>query len=314
MISVLLATHNSHPGRLGRTVDALCAQTLDTTSWELIVTDNASSPPLNLSSLNVPASVNVRLVREDKPGLIHARMAGIMTSVGDIILFCDDDTVLDADYLAFSAALFEADSRLGNAAGQSLPNFEITPPDWVREFADCLALRDFGDECRVIEGTLNGYPSFAFGGGGAAFRRAALALFEARYADSSGPILTGRSGTSLASGEDNTLVLSVLEAGWKVGYFPELTLTHLIPAGRLETAYLGRLNRGIAKSWVEVLGLHDICPWTPAAPWTLPLRKARSYLRNRAWAGPAEYVRWQGACGHFEGRASLNRIRARHAA
>jgi hypothetical protein len=28
-------------------------------------------------------------------------------------------------------------------------------------------------------------------------------------------------------------------------------------------------------------------------------------LRNRAWAGPAEYIRWRGVCGTFEGQAAL---------
>ena len=54
-----------------------------------------------------------------------------------------------------------------------------------------------------------------------------------------------RTGTSLASGGDNDLVFTALHAGGEVAYFPELRLTHLIPAGRLAPDYLTRLNRGI---------------------------------------------------------------------
>jgi hypothetical protein len=97
----------------------------------------------------------------------------------------------------------------------------------------------------------------------------------------------------------------LLKRGSTVCYLPQLKMFHLIPSGRLTREYLGRLNHGIAKSWVQVLALHGICPWKSVYFWTVPLRKCRAYFRYRAWAGPAEYVRWRGACGHFEGRALI---------
>ena len=117
------------------------------------------------------------------------------------------------------------------------------------------------------------------------------------------PVVAGR---DLTSGEDCDIVLSVLRAGWQVGYFPELVLTHLIPAARMTRAYLANLNYGIARSWVGVLARHGIVPWPPARPITVPLRKARAYMTYRAWAGPGQYVRWRGACGQFDGRAELS--------
>jgi hypothetical protein len=116
---------------------------------------------------------------------------------------------------------------------------------------------------------------------------------------------TGRHGIDLASGEDCDIVLSVLRTGWQVGYFPELVLTHLIPAARVTRAYLAKLNYGIARSWVTVLARHGISPWPPAKPITIQFRKARAYMTYRAWAGPGEYIRWRGACGQFDGRADL---------
>jgi hypothetical protein len=68
--------------------------------------------------------------------------------------------------------------------------------------------------------------------------------------------------------------------------------------------YLARLNRGIAKSWMQVLRKHDANPWSPIAPWTVPLRQFKAWFTHRAWSGPAEFIRWQGACGHFEGRGA----------
>ena len=64
-------------------------------------------------------------------------------------------------------------------------------------------------------------------------------------------VLTDRRGNELTSGGDNDIVFCVMQAGWEVAYVPQLSLTHLIPAGRLEAGYLARLNRGIQKSCVS---------------------------------------------------------------
>jgi len=307
-VSVLISTHNPHWGRLSRTLDGLLAQTLSANDWELVVVDNASTPFLAAQALRLERHPRARLVREERLGLIFGRIAGIEASRGEIVIFCDDDNVLAPDFLTRTVEIFSADPRLGNASGKSLPDFETAPPLWTQEFYGNLALRDFGNEQHVYEGWSGEYPTLAFGGGGAAFKRSALVGVLLRLSTRT-EIIPGRTGQEFASGEDNDIILSLLRDGWRVGYFPELLMTHIIPATRLAPTYLGRLSHGIAKSWLQVLALHGICPWKPASNWSVPLRKWRAYLRYRAWAGPAEYVRWRGACGHFEGRAIIGGIR-----
>lgn len=314
-MSVLVSTHNPNPERLARTLDGLLAQTLPQSEWELVVVDNGSRIPLDPATLGLKRHGHARVLREERLGLIYARLAGIASSTGELIVFCDDDTVLEPEYLAAALRIFTGDARLGNAAGLSLPEFGIEPDRWVREFDGCLGVRSLPNEIRIQDGWTGTYPGFAGGGGGAVFRRRALpSWLRGRKSHVNALMLPGRQGTELTSGEDNHLVLEVLKAGWRVGFFPQLVMRHLIPPARLERRYLGRLNRGIAKSWVQVLSMHGICPWAPAAPWTVPLRKLRAYFAYRAWAGPAEYVRWHGACGHFEGRALIHRARQRDVA
>jgi hypothetical protein len=62
------------------------------------------------------------------------------------------------------------------------------------------------------------------------------------------------------------------------------------------------------RTWVEVLAVHGIRPWTPVHRWSLPLRKARAWARLRAWEGPASRIRWRAACGTFDGRATLGAL------
>jgi hypothetical protein len=190
--------------------------------------------------------------------------------------------------------------------GKSLPEFAVEPPDWVREFFPLLALRDLGPEPLVAPSlcapgaSRAEYPPCSPIGAGMAVRRSAWsAWLDARV---SGAGLSDRCGAALNSSGDNDIVLCALRAGWGVAYSPRLSLTHLIPPGRLEPNYLARLNRGIQHSWMQVLTLHGINPWPPLTRSGAALRRAKAWFTHRAWRSPAARIRWQGACGHFEGR------------
>lgn len=138
-----------------------------------------------------------------------------------------------------------------------------------------------------------------------ALRRSAAERYVANIANDGARLALDRTGKSLTSGGDNDLVMTVLDEGWTVGYFPQLELSHLIPASRLSLDYLAKLNRASTRSWVKVLNMHGIRLWNRVPRWTLLPRKIKSYITYRAWASPAAYVRWQGACGQFEALSEL---------
>ncbi len=310
MLSVLLPARDPNAQRLERTLAGLAAQSLDPAEWELIVVDNGSTPPL--APVFSP-SLRARVVVEPVAGLTRARLCGINHARGDLIVFVDDDNVLTPNYLASVVDLFARHPRLGAAGGPIKPEFEEAPPDWAREFFGLLALRDLGSTAIVATGgPAAPWPNCAPVGAGLSFRRSAVTPYlEALAADPS-RLGLDRAGRSLASGGDNDLVFTILHAGWDVGYFPELSLTHLIPAGRLRADYLARLNEGIMRTWVRVLALHGHCPWSAIPRWSVPLRAARAWLRFGAWRSPAHAIRWRGAVGQFNGQADLSD--ARHAA
>jgi len=307
-LSVILPTHNPNPVRLERTLQGLLAQSFPATSWELLVIDNASSPPLVAPALAF--SRDLRIVREEDLGLTSARQRGFREARGDLIVMVDDDNVLAPDYLATVVDLFDRHPQVGAMGGKSLPEFEVPPPAWTREFHGLLALRDLGETPLVSTGLRpdgamrNQYPAFSPIGAGMALRRRAVQA----WLDATGQGQpSDRRGGELTSGGDNDIVLCAMKAGWEVGYFPSLSLIHLIPAARVQPDYLARLNRGIQKSWVQVLARHDANPWPAIASWTVPFRKVKNWLTYRAWTGSVARIRWHGACGHFEGR-SLNPI------
>jgi glycosyltransferase involved in cell wall biosynthesis len=309
-LSVIVPTHNPHAGRLRRTLAALRAQTLPVAEWETLLIDNASAPAVDLAAFADAAPANTRIVCEPRLGLTAARRRGLVEAQGEFIVMVDDDNVLAPDYLEQALALFAAHPRLGALGGRSRPEFEQAPPAWMREFDGLIACRDLGGEPWISHGLYdarlgrNEYPRGAPIGAGMALRRPAI---QPWLDDVSADHLTDRRGGELTSGGDNDIVLTLMKHGWEVGYFPSLALTHLIPAGRTTRDYLARLNHGIAKSWIQVLAKYAACPWEPIPRWTVPLRQCKAWFTYRAWAGPAEYIRWRGACGHFEGRARVRR-------
>lgn len=311
LLSVIIPTHNPDAGRLHRTLLGLRNQSVPASDWEILLVDNASTPAVEAAARGTAAApINLRIVRESRLGLTAARRRGFNEARAPVALFVDDDNVLAPDYLETVLALFATHPRVGVLGGKSVPEFAITPPDWTREFHGLLAVRDLGDKplvstsLRPTGATCSEYPAFAPIGAGMAIRCTA---WQAWLDSTTSATISDRRGGELTSGGDNDLVLCAMRAGWDVGYFPSLELKHLIPAGRLEPDYLARLNRGIQKSWMQVLHMHGVNPWPPVAPWTVALRQAKAWFTYRAWSGPTEFIRWQGACGHFEGRASLPR-------
>ncbi len=305
MLTAILPARNPNPTRWGRVFQALAAQTLARGEWEIVIVDNASDqpcdPPAGLAGL--PAW---RRVVEPELGLTPARLRGLAEARGDVVVFVDDDNVLDPAHLAAAARHFAGNPRLGAAGGPVMPEFEPPPPEWTREFHGLLALCDHGPGPRLARGAPGAtWPEFAPVGAGLCVRREAANLYLRALEQDPSRRRLDRAGRSLASGGDNDLVFTVLQGGWDVGYFPELKVTHLIPPGRLEADYLARLNEGIQRTWVRVLALHGQQPWRPVAPWTVPLRSARAWLRSAAWQGPANRVRWRGLVGRFRGQAGL---------
>lgn len=309
VLSAIICTHNPNAESLAATLDALRAQDLPSTAWELLVVDNASAEPL-ADRLDLSWRPAARVVREDTLGLTHARIRGYREARGAFLVYIDDDNILDPDYLRLALEALSADPRLGAVGGKSIPRYEADPADWFAGLGLDLACRDLGDE--VIRADWTGlapeeraYPDCAPIGAGMALRREAYGAYLASAESDPRRTALGRRGADLASGEDNDMVLSLLGEGWSVAYLPQLRLVHLIPARRVSPDYLASYAYSSNRTWVQVLAVHGILPWTPVAAWSAPLRKARAFVMLRAWRAAPDFIRWRGACGLIDGRSLL---------
>lgn len=306
-LSVIIPTHNPDHARLKRTLAGLAAQTLNKDCWEAILVNNASTSDLGTNEFQ-SLLPSLRIVTEPQLGLTHARLAGFAVAKADILVLVDDDNVLASDYLETSFSYAAQHPHIGTFGGKSLPEFETPPPVWFEDAGVSLGCRDRGNiEERFVPtpGTpLTSYPELSPIGAGMVLRRAVAEAYRRILAGRTGSTITDRCGEQLSSAGDCDMVLCGLQAGWGTAYTPALRLTHLIPAGRLTVGYLRRIAYASFRDFVRVLALHGIFPWPPISPWTVPLRQLKAWFTFRAWRGLPNSIRWYGAKGQIEGRAS----------
>lgn len=302
-ISVVIPTYNPKKNYLQRVLDALYRQTLNVEAWECIIVDNASTTA-TLASIDTKPFKNLRIVREEKPGLTYARIRGFEESIGEILIFVDDDNVLSGDYLENCMRLFNEYPALGVAGGRSPGEFEVTPPVWANPFFSLIAVRPDAAPQTITDDLSKGYPVMAPIGAGMAIRRSCFEAYR-KYIFSLKEVTTDRTGNGLSSGGDNEINIIALKEAFHVGFFPELALTHLIDKERLEVDYLKRMNFAATQSWVILLSRHGLCPWKPIDKNTLLLRQIKVFFKYRPWKSPSNAILYKGALGMLKGQSEI---------
>ena len=233
-LSVITCAHNPRADYLSAVIEALNGQTLAKDSWEYLLIDNASNEEL-AGTIDLSWHPQARHVREEKLGLTHARLRGIRESSGEILVFVDDDNVLDADYLAEVIRIAGDWPMLGAFSGQVRASFEETPPEWTRPYWRRLAINEFDrDSWSNVPCLDQTTPN----GAGLCVRRRVATEYVAYHASGKRKVVLDRMGESLLSAGDLDLAATACDLGLGNGLFAALKLTHLIPKERLSEPYL----------------------------------------------------------------------------
>jgi len=247
-ISVVICSHNPRPPYLRRVLDGLKAQSLPKTQWELLLIDNASQQRLS-DAWDLSWHPNARHVHEEKLGLSHARERGMREASAEIIVFVDDDNVLDQNYLAEAARIGHEWPQLGVwGCGSAVPEFEIEPRGDLKDYLHFLAVFE-GKQLKWsnVIGCQEATPC----GVGLCVRSTVAQAYLDAWKETSLQILDRR-GNSLLSGGDYEIAYTACARGLGMAVFPQLKATHLIPNERVTEDYLVRLREGVATS-VNVL-------------------------------------------------------------
>jgi glycosyltransferase involved in cell wall biosynthesis len=184
-------------------------------------------------------------VREDELGLTPARLRGIAEARGHVIIFVDDDNVLDPDYLAKALDVARAFPFIGAWGGAVRPEFEVQPEEWTREYWVHLAIRDY--DRPYWSNNPKDWHCLPCGAG-LCVRRNVAENYRAKVVGSPMRRALDRKGQTLASCGDTDLARSAVYEGLGFGVFPQLSTTHLIPSARLTEDYLVRLIGSMAVS------------------------------------------------------------------
>jgi len=238
--SIIICAHNPRADYFARVLEALRNQTLPLDRWELLIVDNASRVPL-ASSWDISWHPSARHILERRLGQAWARRRGIEEAAGDLIIFVDDDNVLDHDYLAKAVKIQENWPSLGAwGAGCIKGEFEVEPRESLRSWlpvrevtaprwSNLAGIQLFGES-----------PDEALPWGAGMCVRKEIAVAYLQSLEQSSISMAGRQGDSLFGGDDTEISFVCCSRGLGVGIFPELKMIHLIPQRRVAEDYITR--------------------------------------------------------------------------
>jgi len=239
-VSIVICCHNSAE-RLPATLLHLSRQKVSPEiPWEVLVVDNASTDQTAQVAQNCWSGVELaplRVVSESHLGLFSARKRGLIESNYDIISFVDDDNWVCPEWVQIVSELMSQHSDIGACGGYGQAVCEISPPSWFEHCARYYALGAQGnnpsEDITSTRGAL-------YGAGLTVRKQAWQQLLDGQFQ----PLLTGRKGSALTSGDDIEFCYALRLAGWRLWYDSRLTFEHYMPIARLKWAYVRRLSRG----------------------------------------------------------------------
>ena len=212
--------------------------------WELLVVNNNCSDRSDEAIARHASSLPLRRLFEAKQGLSHARNCAIEHAKGDLVLWTDDDVLVDENWLL---EYVRAANRWPQAAffgGTVDPWFEHEPPSWIKSNVDMLggpfAVRRLGSEERVIEET-----GLLPWGANMAMRTAAVG--SERFS----PAL-GRCRDGHLLGEEVDLLTRLIKKGHRGVWVGTARVSHFISANRLTKTYMWEYFRGAGRSRVRM--------------------------------------------------------------
>ncbi len=243
-LSVIICTYNPRKDYMQRTLDSIKKQDYPQSKFELLIIDNASKENLK-DTLDLTWHSNAQVIRENKLGLTPARLRGIKEAQGEIILFIDDDNVLNEDYLSIGMKIPIENPSLGSWGGRLKGEFEAEVPPQYQKYLWMLAVIDQDrDYWSNVYGLDNCMPT----GAGMFLRKEVAIDYLHKVQNDPIRLSLDRKGNSLSSCGDIDMARCALDLGYGIGTFVSLKFTHLIPEGRLKEEYLVKLASANAYS------------------------------------------------------------------
>ena len=234
-VSVIICCYNSE-WIISRCIEALQKQKIsESINWEIILVNNASTDETEITAKNLLCNGNIpyKVIQENRPGLLYARICGVKHAQYSYTIFCDDDNLLSPNYVNGMYRLMENNKNLGAMGGKGIGEYAKTPPPLVLEFAGNYAI-----------GSQKEHKDFLYGAGICVRTDILLEL----YSHPEKFLLTGRCGNILLAGDDSEMVKKIILKGYQINSTDNLTFIHVLPEKRLNLSYLIQMQEGFGIS------------------------------------------------------------------
>jgi GT2 family glycosyltransferase len=218
--SIIIATHN-RPDSVRRLVASLAPE-LATSSREIIVAENGTPAPIQLSLEGAPLTH----LHETRAGKCRIQNRAIAQAGGEILVFLDDDLIVAPGYLAAVENFFDTHREFAAMKGRILaaedPKKKVGP---MAAYLD-LPIADHGEDVIEIRGVLGANMAF----------RAEVLRQVGPFDERLGPGAGGHE-------EETEMSQRLRRAGFRIGYAPKALVYHEVDPSRANRERFIRIAR-----------------------------------------------------------------------
>jgi glycosyltransferase involved in cell wall biosynthesis len=235
-------------------------------SWELLVVNNNCTDATGEVLAKFSSQLPLRCLFEPKQGLSNARNRAISEAKGELILWTDDDVLVEPNWLVEYSRAARQWPDAAFFGGTVEPWFSVPPPHWLERhlarFENAFAIRRFGPEVRPFR------PNESPFGANLAFRMKALQAFAFN------PDF-GRVGTAMIGGEETDMLNRMRQSGLTGVWVGTARVRHYIPRDRMSARYLWNFYLGCGRTHRRAQP-----PAVERRLWGAPRWVWRAYLSN----------------------------------
>lgn len=237
MFSIIIPTFNGAE-RIAQTLPCWFSQSVPKDKYEVFVVDNRSTDNTRtVVEQLIAGEENFQYLYEEQPGATAARHAGVRASKGDILVFADDDVLVEPECLEEIQKAYEGNSECVAVTGKIELLWDKEEPEWIAPYRYLLGELDYGKNIRYSK-------DFYLNGGLMSVRRD---IFERLHGFN--PDLVG---AHLIGDGDTGFVKKLFKEGLLIGYSPRAVARHMQKVekhGSVEGIALHFFNNGIALSY-----------------------------------------------------------------
>ncbi len=217
----------------------------DGVEWELIVVDNNSTDTTRDVLPKFTSILPLRALFEPKQGHSNARNCAMKAATGDLLIWTDDDVLVEENWLAAYVAAVQRWPDAGYFGGRVVPWLVEQPPEFLQNhpglFNQIVVACDFGPTERWLQ------PSEFPYGANVAFRMAAL------LGKQFNPEL-GRKGLGMLGSDETTLIKQLNSEGRQGVWVPDSVVQHYVEPQRLTLDFAWRFYEGEGRTLTRLNG------------------------------------------------------------